>query len=88
VIEKRDIEHAAKVESAGRGPKLGDNQVRLEQLPHLKARLKAQEDAHEKKEVRWITENCEQLPQGMRRSSTTKSSNSTVLLYDCGSGAL
>jgi len=88
VIEKRDIEHAAKVESAGRGPKLGDNQVRLEQLPHLKARLKAQADFHEKKEVRWITENCEQLPQGLRRSSTTKSSNSTVLLYDCGSGAL
>jgi 4-amino-4-deoxy-L-arabinose transferase-like glycosyltransferase len=83
VIEKRDIEHAAKVESVGRGPKLGDNQVRLEQLPHLKARLKAQEDFHEKKEVRWITDNCEQVPQGTWGSSASKS-KATVLLYDCG----
>src|SRR5215208_736918 len=88
VLEKRDIEHAAKLETAGRRPKLGEHQVRLEQLPHLKARLKALEDAHEKKEVRWITNNCEQVPQGLWQSSPSKSSNSTVLLYDCGSGAL
>ncbi len=83
VIEKRDIEHAAKLATAGRRPKLGEHQVRLEQLPHLKARLKALEDAHEKKEVRWITENCEQVPQGTWGSSASKS-KATVLLYDCG----
>jgi 4-amino-4-deoxy-L-arabinose transferase-like glycosyltransferase len=88
VIQKRDTERAAKLVTTGRRPKVGENQVRLEQLPHLKARLKALEDAHENKEVRWITENCEQVPQGLWQSSTSKSSNSTVLLYDCGSGAL
>jgi 4-amino-4-deoxy-L-arabinose transferase-like glycosyltransferase len=88
VIQKRDIERAAKLDSAGRRPKLGEHQVRLKQLPHLKARLKALEDIHEKKEVRWITQNCEQIPQESWRSSTSKSSNSTMLLYDCGSGAL
>jgi hypothetical protein len=60
---------------------------RLEQLPHLKARLKALEDIHEMKEVRWITDNCEQVPQELWQSSTSKSSNSTVLFYDCGTGA-
>jgi 4-amino-4-deoxy-L-arabinose transferase-like glycosyltransferase len=84
VLEKRDMEHAAKPDTAGRRPKLGEQQVRLEQLPHLKARLKALADIHEKKEVRWITDNCEHVPQGLWRSSTTKSSNPTVLLYDCG----
>src|SRR5215204_4994152 len=57
VIVKRDIERAAKLDTAGRRPKLGDNQVRLEELQHLKARLKALEDFHENKEVRWITDN-------------------------------
>jgi hypothetical protein len=52
VIEKSDIERAAKLDTAGRRPKLGEHQVRLKQLPHLKARLKALEDIHEKKEVR------------------------------------
>jgi hypothetical protein len=84
VIQKRDIERAAKLVTAGRRPKLGENQVHFEQLPHLKARLKALEDLHEKKEVRWITENCEQVPQGLWQSSTSKSRSSTVLLYDCG----
>jgi 4-amino-4-deoxy-L-arabinose transferase-like glycosyltransferase len=84
VIEKRDIERAAKLDTAGRRPKLGEHQVRLEQLPHLKARLKAQSDIHEEKEVRWITDNCEQIPQESWQSSISKSSNSTVLLYDCG----
>jgi 4-amino-4-deoxy-L-arabinose transferase-like glycosyltransferase len=79
VIEKPDIERAAKLDTAGRRPKLGEHQVRLKQLPHLKARLKALEDIHEKKEVRWITDNCQQVPQGSWQSST-----STVLLYDCG----
>src|SRR5215217_5135672 len=84
VIQKHDIERAAKLDTAGRRPKLGDNQVRLEELQHLKARLKALEDFHENKEVRWITDNCEQIPQGLWQSSTSKSPNSTVLLYDCG----
>jgi 4-amino-4-deoxy-L-arabinose transferase-like glycosyltransferase len=84
VIVKRDIERAAKLDTAGRRPKLGDNQVRLEDLQHLKARLKALEDFHENKEVRWITDNCEQVPQGLWQSSNSKSSTSTVLLYDCG----
>jgi hypothetical protein len=87
VIEKRDIERAAQLDTAGRRPKLGEHQVRLEQLPHLKAHLKALEDFHEMKEVRWITDNCEQVPQGLWQSSTSKSSNSTALLYDCGTGA-
>jgi 4-amino-4-deoxy-L-arabinose transferase-like glycosyltransferase len=84
VLEKRDIEHAAKLDTAGRGPKLGEQQVRFAELPHLKARLKALEDFHENKEVRWITDNCEQVPQGLWQSSNSKSSTSTVLLYDCG----
>jgi 4-amino-4-deoxy-L-arabinose transferase-like glycosyltransferase len=88
VIEKRDIEHAAKLESTGRRPKLSEHQVRLKQLPHLKARLKALEDIHEKKEVRWITNNCEQVPRELWQSSTSKSSNPTALLYDCGTGTL
>jgi 4-amino-4-deoxy-L-arabinose transferase-like glycosyltransferase len=87
VIEKRDIERAAKLDTAGRRPKLGEHQVRLEQLPHLKSRLKALEDIHENKEVRWITDDCQQVPQGLWQSSTSKSSNSTALLYDCGTGA-
>src|SRR5215217_95228 len=87
VLEKRDIEHAAKLDSAGRRPKLGGHQVRLEQLPHLKARLKALEDIHKNKEVRWITENCEQVPQGLWQSSTSTVLPSTVLLYDCGTEA-
>ena len=87
VIVKRDIERAAKLDTAGRRPKLGDNQVRLEELQHLKARLKALEDFHENKEVRWITDNCEQIPQGLWQSSASNSSNSTALLYDCGTGA-
>jgi 4-amino-4-deoxy-L-arabinose transferase-like glycosyltransferase len=84
VIQKRDIERAAKLDTAGRRPKVGEHQVRLKQLPHLKARLKALEDLHEKKEVRWIMDNCEQVPQGLWQSSTSKSRSSTVLLYDCG----
>jgi hypothetical protein len=84
VIEKRDIERAAKLDAAGRGPKPGKPQVRLEQLPHLKAHLEALADTHEKEEVRWITDNCEQVPQGLWRSSTSTPSSSTVLLYDCG----
>src|SRR5215218_4686229 len=87
VIEKRDIERAAKLDTAGRRPKLGEHQVRLEQVPHLKARLKALEDIHENKEVRWITDDCQQVPQGLWQSSTSKSSNSPALLYDCGTGA-
>jgi len=34
------------------------------------------------KSVRWITDNCEQV-----RQQTGQSSDSTVLLYDCVSGA-
>jgi 4-amino-4-deoxy-L-arabinose transferase-like glycosyltransferase len=84
VIGKGDIERAAKLDTAGRRPKVGEHQVRLKQLPHLKARLKALEDLHEKKEVRWITDNCEQVPQRLWQSSTSSSPNATVLLYDCG----
>jgi 4-amino-4-deoxy-L-arabinose transferase-like glycosyltransferase len=84
VIEKRDIKRAAKLEAAGRRPKPGEPQMNLEQLPHLKARLKTSEDTHEEMEVRWITDNCEQVPQGSWRPSTSKSTDSTVLLYDCG----
>jgi 4-amino-4-deoxy-L-arabinose transferase-like glycosyltransferase len=87
VVEKRDIERAAKLDTVGRRPKLGEHQVRLEQLPHLKARLKALEDIHEKKEVRWITDNCEQVPQESWQSSTSTLQPSSVLLYDCGTGA-
>jgi 4-amino-4-deoxy-L-arabinose transferase-like glycosyltransferase len=86
-IQKRDIVRAAKLDTAGRRPKLGEHQVRLEQLSHLTARLKALEDIHEKKEVRWITENCEQIPQESWQSSTSTVLPSTVLLYDCGTEA-
>jgi len=87
VIGKRDIERAAKLDAAGRGPKHRKPQVRLGQLPDLKARLKALADTHQKEEVSWITDNCEQVPQGLWRSSTSASSSSAVVLYDCGSGA-
>ncbi len=88
VIEKRDIERAAKLDTVRRHLELGGQVPRLEQLPHLKARLKALEDIHEMKEVRWITDTCERVPQGLWQSSASKSSNTTVLLYDCGTGAL
>src|SRR5215217_2087434 len=88
MIKERDIEHAAKLGTARGQLKLDEQVPRLEQLGHLKARLKALEDIHENKEVRWITHNCEQVPQGLWQSSTSKSSTSTVLLYDCGTGAL
>ncbi len=81
MIEERDIEHAAQLDIARRRLEPG-GRVRLEQLPHLKARLKALADLHEKKEVRWITDNCEQVSQEIRQSS-----DSTVLLYDCVGGA-
>ena len=55
---------------------------------HLKAHLKALADIHEMKQVRWITDNCEQVPEGLWQSSTSKSSTSTVLLYDCSTRAL
>jgi hypothetical protein len=55
-----------------------------QQLLRLKAHLKALADIHEKKQVRWITDNCEPVPEGLWQSSTSKSSTSTVLLYDCG----
>jgi 4-amino-4-deoxy-L-arabinose transferase-like glycosyltransferase len=84
VIEKRDIEREAKLDATGRVPKPAKLRVHLEQLPHLKARLKALEDTHEEEEVRWITDNCEQVPRGSWQSSASRSSNSTVLLYDCG----
>jgi len=88
MIKERDIEHAAKLGTARGQLKLDEQVPRLEQLPHLKARLKALEDIHEMKEVRWITDNCERVPQGLWQSSASISSNSTVLLYDCGTGAL
>jgi 4-amino-4-deoxy-L-arabinose transferase-like glycosyltransferase len=88
MIKERDIEHAAQLGTARRHLKLGEQVPRLQQLPHLKARLKALADIHEKKEVRWITDNCERAPQELWQSSNSKSSTSTVLLYDCGTGAL
>ena len=63
VIKKSALEHAAKFDSGGGRPKLGEQQISLKQLPHLKGRLKALADIHEKKEVRWIADNCEQVPQ-------------------------
>jgi hypothetical protein len=88
MIKERDIEHAAQLGTARRHLKLGEQVPRLEQLPHLKARLKALEDIHEKKEVRWITDNCEQVPRKLWQPSTSKSSTSSVVLYACGTRAL
>jgi hypothetical protein len=88
MIKERDIEHAAQLGTARRHLKPGEQVRRLEELPHLKARLKALEDLHENKEVRWITDNCEQVPRKLWQPSTSKASTSTVLLYDCGSRAL
>ena len=88
VIEKRDIERAAKLDTDRRHLELGGQVPRLEQLPHLKARLKALEDIHEMKEVRWITDNCEQVSQESWQSSASTLQPSTGVLYDCGTGAL
>jgi len=63
VIEERDIEQA----------KL-DERERL----GLLSRLKAREEAHKEKSVRWITDNCEQIPQESWQSST-----SSVLPLPC-----
>jgi 4-amino-4-deoxy-L-arabinose transferase-like glycosyltransferase len=88
MIEERDIERAAQLDIAGRRHlELGGRVPPLQQLPRLKARLKALADIHEKKTVRWITDNCEQVPHELWQPSTSKSSTSTVLLYDCGAGA-
>jgi 4-amino-4-deoxy-L-arabinose transferase-like glycosyltransferase len=88
MIEERDIEHAARPDIGGRRHlELGGRVPPLQQLPRLKARLKALADIHQKREVRWITDNCEQVPRGLWQSSTSKSSTSTVLLYDCGARA-
>jgi 4-amino-4-deoxy-L-arabinose transferase-like glycosyltransferase len=87
IIKERDMEHAAQLGTARRHLELGGQVPPLQQLPRLKAHLKALADIHEKKEVRWITDNCEQVPQGLWQSSTSKSSNSTLLLYDCGTEA-
>lgn len=84
MIKERDIEHAAQLDTARHHLELGGQVLRLEQLLRLKAHLKALADIHEKKQVRWITDNCEPVPEGLWQSSTSKSSTSTVLLYDCG----
>jgi hypothetical protein len=70
VIEERDIE-----------------QAKMDEQEHLGllSRLKAREDAHKEKSVRWITDNCEQVSQESWQSSTSTLQPSTVLLYDCGS---
>jgi len=87
IIKERDMEHEAQLGTARRHLELGGQVPPLQQLPRLKAHLKALADIHEKKEVRWITDNCEKVPQGLWQSSTSKSSNSTLLLYDCGTEA-
>jgi 4-amino-4-deoxy-L-arabinose transferase-like glycosyltransferase len=73
MIKERDIEQATMDEQEHLG---------------LLSRLKAREDAHKEKEMRWIMDNCEQVPRELWQSSNSKSSTSTVLLYDCGTGAL
>jgi hypothetical protein len=86
VIEERDIEQAEKAKIARRRLEPGE-QEHLEPLPRLKARLEALADAQalveaqQKRTVRWITDNCEQVPK-----ASWQSTNSTVLLYDCGAG--
>jgi 4-amino-4-deoxy-L-arabinose transferase-like glycosyltransferase len=89
MIEQSDIERAAeKLDIADRRHlELGRQLPRLEQLPRLKARLETLADIHVKREVRWITDNCEKVPQELWQTSTSKSAISTVLLYDCGTGA-
>jgi 4-amino-4-deoxy-L-arabinose transferase-like glycosyltransferase len=84
MIKERDIEHAAQPDSARHHLELGGQVRSLEQLLRLKAHLKALADTHEKKQVRWITDNCEQVPEELWQSSTSKLSTSTLLLYDCG----
>jgi 4-amino-4-deoxy-L-arabinose transferase-like glycosyltransferase len=84
MIKERDIEHATQLDTARHHLDMGGQEPRLEQLLRLKAHLKALADIHEKKQVRWITDNCEQVPEGLWQSSTSKSPTSTVLLYDCG----
>jgi 4-amino-4-deoxy-L-arabinose transferase-like glycosyltransferase len=84
IVQERDIEHAAQLGSAQRHLELDGQVPRLQQLPRLKAHLKALADIHEKEKVRWITDNCEQVPKEPWLSSTSKSSTSTVLLYNCG----
>jgi 4-amino-4-deoxy-L-arabinose transferase-like glycosyltransferase len=65
MIKERDIEHAAQLGNARRHLELGGQVPRLEQLLRLKAHLAALADIHEKKQVRWITDNCEQVPEGL-----------------------
>jgi 4-amino-4-deoxy-L-arabinose transferase-like glycosyltransferase len=87
MIKERDIEHAAQPGTERRHLELDGQVPRLQQLPHLKAHLKTLADIHEKKEVRWITDNCERVKPELWQSSTSTVLSSTVLLYDCGTEA-
>jgi hypothetical protein len=84
IIKERDIEHAAQPDTARHHLELGGQVPRLDQLLRLKTHLKSLADIHERKQVRWITDNCEQVPEGLWQSSTSRSSTSTLLLYNCG----
>jgi 4-amino-4-deoxy-L-arabinose transferase-like glycosyltransferase len=84
IIKERDIEHAAQPDTARHHLELGGQVPRLDQLLRLKTHLKSLADIHERKQVRWITDNCEQAPEGLWQSSTSRSSTSTLLLYNCG----
>jgi 4-amino-4-deoxy-L-arabinose transferase-like glycosyltransferase len=88
MIKERDIEHTAQPVTDRSHLELDGQVPRLQQLPRLKAHLQAIADTHEKKEVRWITDNCEQVPRKLWQPSTSKASTSTVLLYACGTRAL
>lgn len=87
VMEERDIEHAAQPGTDRRHLELDGQLPRLQQLPRLKAHLKALADIHEKKQVRWITDNCKRVKPELSQSSTSTVLSSTVLLYDCGTEA-
>jgi hypothetical protein len=84
IVQERDIEHAAQLGSAQRHLELDGQVLCLQQLPRLKAHLEALAGIHEKEKVRWITDKCAQVPKEPWQSPSSKSSTSTVLLYDCG----
>ena len=83
MLKERDIEHAAQPVTDRRHLELDGQVPRLQQLLRFKAYLKATADIHERKKVRWITDNCGRVKRELWQSSSSNLSTSNLLLYNC-----
>ena len=88
MIKERDIEHAARLGTAPRRLKLGGTGA-APRTAYAPQSTPQGARGHPRKEGGEVDNGqLRAVPQGLWQSSTSKSSTSTVLLYDCGSGAL